>query len=275
MSHVFRARDIIKELRKLSKTPANKPPEKKQAASKISDEKESENKAPDSKAAGSRAPGSRAPESRAPESREQRVQALQAEFQALAEFPEKDKKFLLRDFRGALEACSKMQESASKQRVKAEANEVIRLVELCEQLELAVESPDNKTDTLLDDVKHAWDNSEASVARDTLNRLLERRESALKHLDAGTAYDYDKNEKVRRQLLIEMEILADKETPAEDKALRMQYQLEHLREGMTSSSVVDKRSELAQLVSDWHAAPPTRQAVKDSLHSRFLAASNQ
>jgi len=230
MSHVFRARDIIKALRKISKSG---------------------------------------------ESEDQQVQTLQAEFQALAEFPDKDKKFLLRDFRGALDACSKMQDTASKKRAQAEANEIGRLIELCEQLEVAVETPDSMSSTLRDDIAHAWDNSEASVARDSLSKLVARRDTALKHLDAGTKYDYDANETLRRQLLIRMEILADKETPAEDKALRMQYQLENLREGMTSSAVVDKRAELAKLVTDWHATPPASQRVKDALHSRYLNVTNQ
>ncbi len=230
MGHVFRARDIIKELRKIS---------------------------------------------RSSESDDQQVQALQTEFQSLADFPEKEKKFLIRDFRGALDACSKMQENAKKQRVKAEANEVVRLVELCEQLEIAVESPENNTDTLRDDVKHAWENSESSIAREMLGKLVARREAALKHLENNTQFDYDENEKVRRQILIRMEILADKDTPAEDKALRMQYQLENLREGMTSSSVVDKRAELKQLAIDWYASGPVKQSLKDTLQSRFLSASNQ
>ena len=230
MSHVFRARDIIKTLRKIAKGQDNE---------------------------------------------DAQIQALQAEFQGLAEFPDKDKKFLLRDFRGALDACAKLQENASKKRAQAESAEVVRLVDLCEQLELAVESPDLRKDTLRDDVAHAWDNAQASVAKDVLKKLIARRDAALKHLDANTTYDYTANEKRRRELLIRMEILADKETPAEDKALRMQYQLEHLREGMTSSAVVDKRAALAKLEAQWQTAPPVKQSIKDSLQSRFLIATNR
>jgi len=245
MSHVFRAREIIKTLRQISKA---------------SDGEASDGKAFDKK--------------------DQQVQSLQAEFQALDDFPDKDKKFLLRDFRGAVEACSKLQENASKKRAQAEASEIGRLVELCEQLETAVEltdnaSPDKSSETLRDDVTHAWENASASVSRETLVQLTARRDVALKHLENGTQYDYDANEAVRRQLLIQMEILTDKDTPAEDKALRMKYQLEHLREGMTSSAVVDKRDELAKLVTAWHAAAPSSQGSKDTLHSRFLAVTNQ
>ncbi len=242
MGHVFRARDIIKTLRKISKG---------QDVGKLNEE------------------------SKGPETQEQQIQALQSEFQALAEFPEKEKKFLLRDFRGAMDACSKLQETASKKRAQAETAEINRLVELCEQLEAAVESAELKTDTLQDDVSHAWDNAQASVSRETLNKLVARRDSAIKHLTANTTYDYDANETLRRQLLIQLEILADKETPAEDKALRMQYQLEHLREGMTSSAVVDKREALAKLEAKWQSAGPVKQAIRDSLQSRYLAATNR
>ena len=233
MSHVFRAREIIKTLRTIAKS---------------SDGSGDNN---------------------------DQVQALQTEFQALDDFPDKDKKFLLRDFRGALDACSKQQESALKKRAQAEVNEIGRLVELCEQLEAAVESPDSTSDTLRDDIAHAWENASASVTRETLAKLITRRDMALKHLDSGSKYDYEANEAIRRQLLIQMEILTGKDTPAEDKALRMQYQLEHLREGMTSSAVVDKRAELAKLVTAWYAAAPSSVSSKDALHSRFLEATNQ
>jgi len=249
MSHVFRAREIIKTLRGIAKSSGSS------AEKGVSENLASDNATPDNQ--------------------NQQIQDLQAEFQALEAFPDKDKKFLLRDFRAALDACSKVQENALKKRAKAEINEIGRLVELCEQLESAVEKPDSANDTLRDDVAHAWENASASVARETLARLITRRDAALKHLEAGTQYDYDANEAGRRQLLIQMEILTDKDTPAEDKALRMQYQLEHLREGMTSSAVVDKRSELAKLVAAWHAAAPSSQGAKDSLHSRFLAVTSQ
>jgi len=230
MSHVFRAKEIIKELRGIAK---------------------------------------------GQNSDEQAIAALQTEFQALEEFPDKEKKFLLRDFRGALDACSKVQANASKKRAEAESNEVLRLVELCEQLEACVESPELGTDSLKEDVTHAWDNNQANVSREIQSRLEARRDAALIHLEKSSQFDYSANEVLRRQLLIRMEILADKETPAEDKALRMQYQLEHLRDGMTSGAVVDKRAALAELETEWHAAAPVKQSLKDSLHSRYLAATRR
>ena len=91
------------------------------------------------------------------------VQSLASEFQGLAEFPERDKKFLLRDFRSAIDACGRVQDKASKRRVHAEYEERMRLVGLCEQLELAVEDPTAASDTLRDDVVQGWDSTETRL----------------------------------------------------------------------------------------------------------------
>jgi hypothetical protein len=203
---------------------------------------------------------------------ESEVQALSTEFNALAEFPERDRKFLIRDFRQALDACSRVQDHASKRRARAEQEERVRLVGLCEQLELAVEQPDAVSDTLVDDVTHAWDASEARVAPDVAALLEKRRDAALAHLQAGTRPDYAANEDLRRDLLIRMEVAAGIDTPAEDKGRRMQYQLQHLQEGMTSQGLDDTRQVLEQLERQWLATGPVTRAVQDSLQSRFLKA---
>jgi len=188
LEHVYRAKDIIKRLKQLSK-------------------------------------GNSLDESE--------VQTLTSEFQGLADFPDRDKKFLLRDFRSAVDACSRVQESASKRRVEAESEERLRLAGLCEQLETAVEQGD-AAEHLVDDVKHGWDASETRVAGDISALLVARRDEAITHLEKGTKPDYAGNESTRRDLLIQMEIAAGIDTPADDKARRMQYQLQNLQAGMTS-----------------------------------------
>ena len=199
------------------------------------------------------------------------VQGLATEFQGLAEFPERDKKFLLRDFRSAIDACGRVQDKASKRRVHAEYEERMRLVGLCEQLELAVEDPTAASDTLRDDVVHGWDSTETRLGREVAVKLEARRDSALSHLDNGTQPDYSANEEMRRDLLIKMEVAADIETPADDKSRRMQYQLANLQAGMSSASE-DKKTVLGELEGQWLAAPPVRQVIKDSLQSRYLKA---
>ena len=227
LQHVFRAKDIIKRLKQLSKSDSV-------------DEAE--------------------------------VQALSTEFQALAEFPERDKKFLIRDFRQAVDACGRVQDNANKRRVEAAHEERNRLAGLCEQLELAVEQSDTATDTLVDDVKHAWDASETRVAPEVHQALVKRRDDALAHLEKGSKPDYAANESARRDLLIRMEIAAGIDTPSEDKARRMQYQLQNLQEGMTSASVNDAKQVLKELEQLWLSMGPASRSVSDSLQSRYLKA---
>ncbi len=226
MGHVFRAKDIIKELRALSKT-AN----------------------PD----------------------DNKVQELSTEFNALEEFPDKEKKFLLRDFRGALESVGKAAANQSRKRAHAEQEELLRQVGLCEQIEALVEAG-NATDNAIEDINHAWDASEITLAKEVAAKLLKRRDKALGHIKAKTQFDYAKSEEIRRNLLIKMEIAADIETPSEDKPRRMAYQLEHLRDGMTSSAVADKKKQLRDLEMEWFLAPPVKSALNSNLQSRYLKA---
>lgn len=230
LGHVFRAKDIIKRLRQLSKGTAV-------------DESE--------------------------------IQTLATEFQGLADFPERDRKFLQRDFRGAMDSVSRIQETVSKRRDVAEYEERLRLVDLCEQLELAVENPSAAVDTLRDDVKHAWEASDIRVSREIMATLESRRDAGIAHLEADTQPDYDRNENARRDLLVRMEVAAGVDTPPDDKMRRMTYQLANLQEGMTSGAVSDKASQVRQLSDEWLASPPVRVSVRDALNSRFLKATGR
>lgn len=225
MGHVFRARDIIKELRKIAK---------------------------------------------ADNTEEQSVQTLVSEFQALAEFPERDKRGLLKDFRGAVDACSRLQENNQKKRIVLEKNEQQRLVKLCEQLERLVELGSSNADTELDDVKNAWDGSDVTVSREILKQIEARRDRALTHISNGTQYDYSENENILRELLIKMEIVAGVDTPEEDKGRRMEFQLKKLQEGMTSSG--NTHTEMAELEIEWLSCSPVLESKKENFHSRYLKA---
>lgn len=207
---------------------------------------------------------------------ESAVQALSAEFDALAEFPERDQKGLTRAFRDAMDAVSRQRDAGAKRRQTASHEEAKRLVELCQRLERTLESPEASGEnsvTLADEVRDAWENaSDVSAPRELAARLLERRDAAIAQLDTGKQPDWDANEEARRDLLIRMEVAAGVDTPAEDSSRRMRYQLEHLQEGMTSAGVTDKRKTLEALEREWLSMPPARAAVSDSLESRYLKA---
>lgn len=227
MGHVFRAKDIIKELKAHAKTG---------------------------------------------DADEATLQALTTEFNNLAEFPERDKKFLFRDFRSALDANSKRQETKNKHRKQQVNDEVKRCVSLCEQLEDAVEMPEMMTGSLIEEVISSWEATDVELPKDWNSLLLARRDTAVSHLNASTQYDYSKAESDRRDLLIRMEVIADVETPPEDKSLRMQFQLANLQSGMTGSAVADKKSELKKLERQWLSLPPAPKNKRDGLNSRYLKA---
>jgi len=200
------------------------------------------------------------------------LQALTTEFNSLAEFPERDKKFLFRDFRSALDANSKRQETKNRQRKQQVFDEVKRCVSLCEQLEDAVEMPEMMTGTLIEEVTSSWEATDVELPKDWSTPLLARRDAAVAHLNASTQYDYKTAESDRRDLLIRMEVAADVETPAEDKSLRMQFQLANLQSGMTGSAVSDKKTELKTLEKQWLSLPPAPKNKRDGLNSRYLNA---
>lgn len=207
---------------------------------------------------------------------ESAVQALVDEFNALPDFPDRDRRGLERDFRGALDATARVQENAGKRRQQAEQEERQRLVELCERLETAVEmsaadSPDEAA-TLIEDVRHAWEASDIRLGREMALRLEARRDAALALLENGGQFDHAANEEIRRDLLIRMEVAADMETPPEDKARRMRFQLENLQAGMTSAAVADRKTTLAALEEDWLVAAPASRSVHGALQSRYLKA---
>lgn len=201
------------------------------------------------------------------------VQKLVGEFEALPDFPERDRRGLQRDFRAATDAFGRARASRQRQRAAAEREEVSRLLALVEQLEEAVERPGApETATARDEAIDGWDEGGSRVSREAMLRLERRRDAALAHLDAGTSFDWDAGETARRELLVRIEVAAGAETPDEDKSRRMRFQLENLKEGMTGGATIDRRAALEQLGLDWLAAPPVPATLRDRLNARARAA---
>ena len=97
-----------------------------------------------------------------------------------------------------------------------------------------------------------------------------RKNSIVELLKADKTPDFETNTNTRRLLCIELEILCDKETPQEDKAMRMQYQLDQLQKGLQSSSASGSRAEqIEQLQIKWMTAAPAGADWRDKLQTRF------
>ncbi|MBX2823437.1 MAG: DUF349 domain-containing protein [Gammaproteobacteria bacterium] len=207
---------------------------------------------------------------RAGEPDEKSFTALQDEFNSLAEFPERDRKFLFRDFNQASEQFSKLRDNSSARHAQSELQELKRKSALCERYELLLETPDPDGEKSRLDAE--WDDEIATLPRDWNKKIQQRKETALQHLEKSSSYDYEQTDKARRLLCIRAEILTERDTPAEDKSLRMAFQLETLQQGLGQSALTGQREALREMQVEWLTLPPTRQDQRERLEQRFQAA---
>lgn len=203
---------------------------------------------------------------------EKQLQQLQDEFNSLAEFPEKEQKYLLRDFTRALDSVEnhrvKMNESAQQ-------NELHRLsqnADICRELEKLAGQPSDSLQVTIDSLNADWSEGEKTDNPRWKKAMQLRRDTILAHLSAGTLPDFEHNTQERRLLCIETEILNDRETPESDKQLRMQYQLNKLQQGLTSANAASPNEQRVDLKIRWLTMFPADPVNQDSLHQRFNSA---
>ena len=206
---------------------------------------------------------------------EKAVQQLQDEFNGLPEFPERDQKYLFRDFNRAVEGLEKHRQSAIESAQAAEIQRLHHNAALCEQLEAMVGSSSENASGDIENVLAEWDDGEKTDKAQWKKAMIKRRETIVKQLQSNTAPDYEKNNAARKLLCIEMEILNDRETPVEDKQLRMQYQLERLQHGMSSAAAASPQAKAAELTISWLTAPPASPDLCEKLNTRFNSASGK
>jgi exonuclease SbcC len=77
------------------------------------------------------------------------------------------------------------------------------------------------------------------------------------------------NELALKTLCIRAEILVDKPSPAEDKSLRMDYQVKRLEKGL-GQVISDKNVELNGLLMEWIAVAPVATELYQALFERFI-----
>ena len=119
--------------------------------------------------------------------------------------------------------------------------------------------------------------SEATVAEaqsliDAIALWPKNGETAIKERLANAARELDAvaNEQALRELCIRMEILTGLDSPDEDKAARMAYQVTRLQKGMGQSASVDNTE---NLMLAWVAVTAVEDALYATLFERFNAAS--
>jgi len=214
---------------------------------------------------------------RASEPDEKAFAKLQEQFQVLPEFPEKDRKILLRDYDQASQAFARLRDEVSSRTAAHEISELARRRELCESLEALIGTALSDTEVAANiaAVESQWEDGAVVLPKDWERRIQKRRQNAEQALQNGQKPDYEAAEQARKMLCIQAEIAADKESPAEDKALRMEYQLSKLQAGLGASALQDNASVRRELEIDWQCLPPVRPSLVDVFDSRFNAVIQQ
>ncbi|MBX2886916.1 MAG: DUF349 domain-containing protein, partial [Granulosicoccus sp.] len=211
--------------------------------------------------------------SRAAEPDEKAFSDLQDQFNALPEFPERDRKFLFRDFNQVSDQFSRLRDSSSARHARSELAELQRKATLCQQYESLLEAGgDLESD--IESLDAQWEDETAVLPKAWSNMITSRRAAVLEHIRKGTGFTYAETEKQRRMVCIRAEILMEKDTPAEDKPLRMEYQLQNLQQGIGVAATEDKKTELQNLMLEWLTLPPASVEHRDRLDLRFQSATN-
>jgi hypothetical protein len=203
---------------------------------------------------------------------EKKLQALQDEFEGLPEFPERDQKFLFRDFNRALAGLDKQRELHTESAHKAQLARLRSNASLCDQLESLLGQPPAAVTTRIEQLLGKWDDSAGGDRLEWKKAINLRRDSVVAHLQSGTLPDLDANTRARRLLCIDLEILLDRETPEEDKGLRMQHQLDQLQQGLSSAQTSSREQQTQALEMKWLTAFPAHEEEREKLNTRFATA---
>ena len=76
----------------------------------------------------------------------------------------------------------------------------------------------------------------------------------------------------RRMLCIRLEILMDIESPPEDRALRMQYQLQQMNQSGLGQPAIDSKRVIENMELDWLCMPGAEAEQQVALDERFQRA---
>ncbi len=200
------------------------------------------------------------------------LQLLQDEFQSLPEFPERDSKYLLRDFGRAVDSVEAQIHKFGENSRSAELDRIAHNADICTMLEELIDQPPDLAKAESERLLESWDSGEKSDSAEWKKAMAQRRDSILGHLSANTQPDYEANTLQRRLLCIEAEILKDKDTPATDRDLRMQHQLKKLQTGDRGNINHSVAEETTNLKIAWLTALPASLADSAALEQRFNSA---
>jgi len=190
------------------------------------------------------------------------VAEVRRAFDGLGEFPRADTRALRNRLDRALERYDK---ALARQRARdAEHgwNELFEAARHVRAYRLAVAR--GLEPAQLDTLKQAADSALGGAARSSRQGI-----DALRHALARTQpEDLAANERALRTLCVRAEILVDAATPAEDQALRRDYQLQRLVQRMGQGVRADD-TQLDGMTIEWMSVGPVEETVYEQLVRRF------
>lgn len=129
-----------------------------------------------------------------------------------------------------------------------------RKANLCQQLEHAI--LDQCVSDHLDNIQQAWSLENASE-HPLSDSMSDRYATLLEIAKAPEALDSLINEQEQRlrQICIRLEIASSQPSPAEDQALRMEYQMERLQQALAEQQQAFDLAEIKQLEHEWLCIP--------------------
>lgn len=185
-----------------------------------------------------------------------------ADYQALPELPntlpEKLSKGIAADFQRAITAYEKTKERLHQEVKSKLLDSLAEKAALCTQLEtLDAGTSADKIDTLRNQI------DAIELPDKTLNQYFDKRLSAA--LDANKQHAFE----TRRRFCIDLEISLAVASPAEDKDLRMQIQLEQMKQQGFGHTQPEKNTRVNELRRNWLCLPGAEADLQASLDQRF------
>ncbi len=193
----------------------------------------------------------------------QQFSVLQENYATLSELPgqlpEKLAAGIQRDYRNACDQYDNSHSQIIKNRHSRQIDALRMKANLCTQQEALGTSPSEQQ---LKEISQQWDSIELLNAE--FSRRIEARRDMTRRAIDRVAVGAE-----RRMLCIQLEIAMGIESPAEDKALRMQYQLEQMKEYGLGQESNDRKELLENLELEWLFMPGAEVEQQQILDERF------
>ncbi len=182
--------------------------------------------------------------------------------QAAGQLPEKVAEGIQRDYRNACDQFDQCHSRIISSNHARQMDALRQKANLCALQEALGESPPAEK---LQEISHQWDAIDLHDA--VLSRRIEKRRNS-----AQAAIDRVAIGAERKMLCIQLEITMDAESPAEDKTLRMQYQLEQMNKSGLGQQTDNSTERLENMELDWLCMPGAEPKLQKELDERFQRA---